>query len=70
MPLGLELVDLPVGRRASDEQGRGDGGCCVLERALAQKDTGLLFIKQEVLFASLEDDPRYALFLRKMKLPI
>jgi TolB-like protein/DNA-binding winged helix-turn-helix (wHTH) protein len=41
-----------------------------LDRALAQRDLGLFFIKQEVLFASLEDDPRYRAFLRKMKLPI
>ena len=41
-----------------------------LDRALAQKDMSLFFIKQEVLFASLEDDPRYRELLRKMKLPI
>lgn len=41
-----------------------------LERAFAQRDGSLFFIKQEVLFASLEDDPRYRAFLQKMKLPI
>ncbi len=41
-----------------------------LDRALAQRDMSLFFIKQEVLFASLESDPRYRAFLRKMKLPI
>jgi TolB-like protein/DNA-binding winged helix-turn-helix (wHTH) protein/Flp pilus assembly protein TadD len=40
-----------------------------LERAYAQKDTRLSFIKGDRLFKNLEADPRYKAFLRKMNLP-
>jgi TolB-like protein/Flp pilus assembly protein TadD len=40
-----------------------------LERAYAQKDPCLFSIKGEPLLASLEADPRYKAFLRKMNLP-
>jgi tetratricopeptide (TPR) repeat protein len=39
-----------------------------LERAFAQRDTGLSFVK--VAFRNLRDDPRYAALLRKMNLPL
>jgi tetratricopeptide (TPR) repeat protein len=41
-----------------------------LERAHAQRDPTLFFIKQEILLAPLEDDSRYRAFLRKMNLPM
>lgn len=40
-----------------------------LERAFAQKDPSLNFIKGDSAFKSLEADPRYKAFLRKMNLP-
>lgn len=40
-----------------------------LERAYAQRDSGLSEIKGDPLLKSLERDPRYAAFLKKMRLP-
>ena len=40
-----------------------------LERAYAQKDTGLVDIVGEPLLRNLWRDPRYRAFMRKMKLP-
>jgi TolB-like protein/tetratricopeptide (TPR) repeat protein len=40
-----------------------------LERAYTQKDTSLFVIKGHPLLKSLEGDPRYKAFLRKMNLP-
>jgi len=40
-----------------------------LERALARRDGGLIFVKIDPLLASLHSDPRYKAFLRKMNLP-
>ena len=40
-----------------------------LESAYAQKDGGLWLIKGDPLLKNLEEDPRYAAFLRKMNLP-
>ena len=40
-----------------------------LERAYAQKDTGLVDIVGEPLLRNLWADPRYRAFMRKMKLP-
>jgi len=40
-----------------------------LERAYAQRDGGLLQIKGNPLLKSVEHDPRYAAFLKKMRLP-
>ena len=40
-----------------------------LERAYAQKDPSLNFVKVDSAFRSLEADPRYKAFLRKMNLP-
>ena len=39
-----------------------------LERAYAQKDAELYVVKGEPLLQPIADDPRYAMFLRKMKL--
>jgi hypothetical protein len=39
------------------------------DRAYEQKDVGLSHIKGEVPFKSLESDPRYKAFLKKMDLP-
>jgi TolB-like protein/Tfp pilus assembly protein PilF/predicted Ser/Thr protein kinase len=40
-----------------------------LERAYAQRDGGLSEMKGDPLLKSLEHDPRYAVFLKKMRLP-
>ncbi|MBZ5646055.1 MAG: protein kinase [Acidobacteriia bacterium] len=40
-----------------------------LERAYAQRDGGLTWIKGDPLLKSLQRDPRYAAFLKKMRLP-
>jgi TolB-like protein/DNA-binding winged helix-turn-helix (wHTH) protein/cytochrome c-type biogenesis protein CcmH/NrfG len=41
-----------------------------LERAYAQRDMSLFFIKQEILLLPLQDDPRYRALLHKMNLPL
>jgi tetratricopeptide (TPR) repeat protein len=40
-----------------------------LERAYASRDTGLAQLKGDPLLKSIERDPRYAAFLKKMHLP-
>jgi hypothetical protein len=40
-----------------------------LERAYAQNDGGLTFIKADPLMKPLQPDPRFAIFLRKLGLP-
>jgi len=40
-----------------------------LERGYTQHDGGLPFMKGDPLLKSLERDPRYAAFLKKMRLP-
>jgi tetratricopeptide (TPR) repeat protein len=40
-----------------------------LERAYAQRDSGLADMKGDPLLKSLEREPRYAAFLKKMRLP-
>jgi len=40
-----------------------------LERAYASRDSGLAQFKGDPLLKSLEHDPRYAAFLKKMHLP-
>ena len=40
-----------------------------LDRAFLQKDIVVAYIKGEPLLKSLERDPRYKTFLRKMNLP-
>jgi hypothetical protein len=39
-----------------------------LDRAYIQKDVELYWIKGDPLLKNLENDPRYKVFLRKMKL--
>jgi tetratricopeptide (TPR) repeat protein len=41
-----------------------------LERAYKQRDGGLAQIKCDPLLRNIQKDPRYRLFLQKMKLPI
>ena len=41
-----------------------------LERAYKQRDGGLTQMKGDPLLRSLERDPRYTAFLKKMKLPV
>jgi len=41
-----------------------------LERAYAQRDSGLSKMKGDPLLKSLERDPRYTAFLKKMRLPV
>ena len=40
-----------------------------LDRAYAQRDSGLIGTKAEPLLKSLHKDPRYAAFLKKLNLP-
>jgi eukaryotic-like serine/threonine-protein kinase len=49
---------------------RGEPGAAFawLERAYVQRDGGLTFAKGDPLLASLQSDPRYSAFLRKMRL--
>src|SRR5262245_51385179 len=50
---------------------RGDRDLALqwLERAYAQRDSGLIEITGEPLLDGIADDPRFKAFLRKMKLP-
>jgi len=41
-----------------------------LDRAYAQRDSSLFATKVDPLFKSLHNDPRYAAFLKKMRLPL
>ena len=50
-------------------RGESDEAFKCLDRAYAQKDARLPFIKGEVLLKNLEGDPRYKAFLKKMNLP-
>ena len=49
-------------------RGEVDAAFQWLERAYIQHDGALVFIKGDPLLASLEHDPRYAAFLKKMRL--
>jgi len=51
---------------------RGDAGHAFewLERAYTQRDGGVQMLKNDPLLKNLENDPRYAVFLRKLHLPI
>jgi len=40
-----------------------------LDRAYEMRDDDLYFIKDDPLIKSLENDPRYKAFLKKMNLP-
>lgn len=50
-------------------RGESDEAFKWLDRAYEQKDVGLSHIKGEAPFKSLESDPRYKAFLKKMNLP-
>jgi hypothetical protein len=50
-------------------RGESDKAFEWLERAYAQRDSGLAELKGDPLVKSLEHDPRYAAFLNKMRLP-
>jgi tetratricopeptide (TPR) repeat protein len=51
-------------------RGQNDRAFEWLDRAFAQHDSALYYVKQDVLLASLQADPRFAAFLRRMKLPV
>jgi tetratricopeptide (TPR) repeat protein len=51
-------------------RGEPDRAFTWLERAYAQRDTGLSEMKGDPLLKNLEADPRYAAFLGKMRLPL
>ena len=50
-------------------RGEADKALEWLERAYAQRDGGLAEMKGDPLLKNLERDPRYAAFLKKMRLP-
>jgi TolB-like protein/Flp pilus assembly protein TadD len=50
-------------------RGQSDEAMHWFERAYAQKDAGLYWLKGELPLKNLEADPRYKAFLRKMNLP-
>jgi tetratricopeptide (TPR) repeat protein len=51
-------------------RGESDKAFEWLERAYSQRDGGLSGIKGDPLLHSIEKDPRYATFMKKMKLPL
>jgi serine/threonine protein kinase/TolB-like protein/Tfp pilus assembly protein PilF len=51
-------------------RGEADRAFEWLERAYSQRDGGLAQMKGDPLLKSLERDPRYAAFLKKMRLPV
>ena len=59
----FQIAELHAYRSEADEAFRW------LDRAYAQKDSGLYLIKGDLLLKNLEPDPRYKAFLRKMNLP-
>jgi len=50
-------------------RGQSDEALHWLERAYAQKDPYLIYVKVELPLGNLENDPRYKAFLKKMNLP-
>ncbi len=50
-------------------RGESDRAFEWLERAYAQRDPGLAWVKGDPLLKNLERDPRWAAFLKKMRLP-
>ncbi len=50
-------------------RGQSDEALHWLERAYAQKDPYLIYVKVELPLKNLENDPRYKAFLKKMNLP-
>ncbi len=51
-------------------RGEADQAFEWLERAYAQRDPGCAFVKGDPLLKSLHGDPRWAPFLKKMRLPV
>jgi hypothetical protein len=51
-------------------RGEADRAFEWLERAFVQRDGGLSEMKGNPLLKNLERDPRYAAFLKKMRLPL
>jgi TolB-like protein/DNA-binding winged helix-turn-helix (wHTH) protein/thioredoxin-like negative regulator of GroEL len=51
-------------------RGDADSTFLWLDRAYAQRDQGLVDVKAQPFFNSVRGDPRYAAFLRKMRLPL
>jgi hypothetical protein len=50
-------------------RGEADEALAWLDRAFVQKDVELYWIKGDRLLKSLEGDPRYKAFIKKMNLP-
>ena len=50
-------------------RGEGDAALRWLDRAYLQKDYQVQYIKGEWFLRSLQNDPRYKAFLRRMNLP-
>jgi tetratricopeptide (TPR) repeat protein len=51
-------------------RGEADKSFEWLERAYKQRDGGLCGMKGDPLLRNIEKDPRYAVFMKKMKLPL
>jgi predicted Zn-dependent protease len=51
-------------------RGERDQAFAWLERAYVQRDGGFIAMKGDPLLWNLEPDPRYAAFLKKMRLPL
>jgi hypothetical protein len=50
-------------------RGEKDRALDWLERAHAQRDAGLLFVKSDPFLSNVRGDPRYTALLKKMNLP-
>ena len=59
----LQIAEIYAFRNQSDEAFEW------LDRAYAQRDSGLIFTKVDPLLKSLHNDPRFAAFLKKLNLP-
>ncbi len=51
-------------------RGEADQAFRWLEKAVVQRDGGLIYLRRDPLLKNLEPDPRYAAFLKKMHLPV
>ncbi len=51
-------------------RGESDRAFQWLERAYAQRDSGLAYMKGDPMLKNLKGDPRWAAFLKKMRLPV
>jgi tetratricopeptide (TPR) repeat protein len=59
---GFQIAEIYAFRGEADEAFKW------LERAYVERDGGLTFVKGDPLLASLQSDPRYSAFLKKMRL--